>query len=131
MDVASKCIRCGSTAHSTRQHDEGKIPGQEVAAKSGSAAKKPAVKKNATGPTDGVKSLFVHHDQCWQRTTRSPGIPDVVEPPFRMQVFEDPCIASWQSRDDCLCKQCEKKRKKTAFVAAQKKRRAADKGRAG
>ena len=123
------CIRCGSRAHSTRDHDEGRAngPGAAVAA----AGKKPAPKKNASGPSVGVKSLYIHHDRCWGRPSRNPGIPDVIEPPFRLQVYEDPCVASWQDRDQCLCKDCEKRRKKVAFVDAQRKRRIADRGKAG
>ena len=124
--VAVLCIRCGSRAHTTRDHDEGKIgPG------AGAAAKKPGAKKAVGVGTDhsaGVTALYVHHDKCWARPQRSPGIPEVIEPQFRMQPFEDPCIASWSDRDVCLCKLCEKKRKKAAFVLSQKKKKIAERG---
>lgn len=124
------CIRCGSRAHTTREHDEGKhlAPGEKGAAPA-AIKKKDGPKKNDTGPTTGVKKLFVHHDRCWARPNANAGIPDVIEPPFRLQVYEDPCIASWQSRDQCLCKLCEKKAKKVAFVNSQKKKRIAERGK--
>lgn len=132
------CIRCGSRAHTTRDHDEGKTGGVAAAAAGGGTSAAAGKKKKAdsatvakAGVSASVKNLFVHHDKCWSRTSPSPGIPDVIEPPFRMQPYDDPCIASWGSRDECLCKECEKKRKKTAFQESQRKKRIAEKGKYG
>ena len=123
------CIRCGSTTHTTRDHDEGKVGG--AAGTNAAGGKKKATEKKGSANSAGVKALYVHHDQCWARPARNPGIPDVIEPPFRMQPFHDSCIASWQSRGECLCKNCEKKRKKAAFIESQKKKRIAEKGKYG
>ncbi len=142
------CIRCGSRAHSTRDHDEGKVAGAAGAAADPKKKKKtsqspaPGAKAGAAGgaaaaagakggPSETLKKLYVHHDKCWARPARNPGIPDVIEPPFRMQPFEDPCIASWSDRDECLCKECEKKRKKSAFQESQRQKRIAERGKFG
>ena len=130
MSETMICIRCGSKTHTTRDHDEGKIGGAAGAA--GAKKKKDSSSAQAGAATSsGVKSLYVHHDTCWARPSRNPGIPDVVEPPFRMQPFSDPCIAGWGSRDQCLCRECEKKRKKAAFVESQRQKRIAEKGKFG
>ncbi len=50
-DTTQICIRCGSRAHSTRDHDEGKVGGAPA------ATKKPAAKKAADG---GVGALLLH-----------------------------------------------------------------------
>ena len=130
------CIRCGSTTHTTRDHDEGKVGGAAGGNNSNSAAsaaakKKAAAEKKGSANSAGVKALYVHHDQCWARPSRNPGIPDVIEPPFRMQPYQDTCVAAWESRGECLCKNCEKKRKKQAFIESQKKKRIAERGKYG
>ena len=134
-----QCIRCGSKEHSTRDHDEGKIGG--AASPSLKRAKTPnAVRRlgSATPRSPGphspsrnlaLKSKALQPDSCWKSVGRSPGIPDVLDPPFRERTPDGQCL-TLQSRlpsalkDKCPCKACQKRAEKDALNALRRQGKA-------
>jgi hypothetical protein len=118
--AAAVCIRCGSKDHSTRDHDEGKIPGGKAAA----APKKPPPKTAPAVGADGkVKPL--QHRVCWKKVSRNAGIPALFDPlrdkPIRERYVERK-HESFQVQEhvNCPCLACEKKKAKAELDWARK-----------
>ena len=109
--MAAVCIRCGSKEHSTRDHDEGKIPGGKPAA----APKKVPPKSAPATPADLRKPL--QHKVCWKTITRRAGIPALMDPlrdkPIREKFVERKHESFLcQQHINCPCLSCENKKKK-------------------
>ncbi len=118
--AAAVCIRCGSKEHSTRDHDEGKIPGGKPIA----APKKPPPKSAPVRDADGkIKAL--QHRVCWKKNARSCGIPALYDPlrdkPIR-EKFQEQKHESFKAQEhiNCPCLLCEKKKQKADLIWARK-----------
>jgi hypothetical protein len=126
MIAAAVCIRCGSKEHSTRDHDEGRIPGGKAAA----APKKPPPKSAPPVGGDGQKKpAKLQHRDCWKKVPRNAGIPALFDPlrdkPIREKfVDKKHDIFVHQEHLNCPCATCEKKRAKAALDWARKQGKA-------
>lgn len=108
--VATICIRCGSKEHTTREHDEMTNPKKKI---NPNAAKKAA----ATAQTieSKLQAGWLTPDRCWQRIKPHPGIPEVLDKPFRDRFYADPCLTKFHCREPCPCKKCVGQRNKRAI----------------
>eukprot|EP01084_Bolivina_argentea_P205899 351647_1 len=107
------CIRCGARDHTTRDHDEGKT-GAGGPAKA-AAPKAPSKKGTSKAPVAApVKRLYtpVSHERCFKTSLKSPGIPELIDPPLRELGYKDLTMTNWGCRDGCFCQKCEKRRLK-------------------
>ena len=116
---ANICIRCGSRDHTTRDHDEGKA-GVKAAAKPTPKKTRPATAGSPNAADKKPKTTIVAHDKCFKTSLKSPGIPDIVDPPFRERNYKDQEQTLWFCRENCTCKACEKKRSKRAADLARR-----------
>jgi hypothetical protein len=117
------CIRCGSRDHTTRDHDEGKV-GKGLKPSSPKKTRPASSSANAAGsgsPREEKKTQ-VTHDRCFKTSLKSPGIPDILDPPFRERNYRDLPQTNWTCRENCHCKECEKKRLKKAQNAAKRQK---------
>jgi hypothetical protein len=136
-----QCIRCGSKDHSTREHDEGKIggaasPNVKRAKSPGASHRLPSasIDRGSPGPHSpsrnlALKAKSLQPEMCWKSVGRCPGIPEILDPPFRERGDDGQCL-TLQSRlpgalkVKCPCKTCQKKAEKEALNALRRQGKA-------
>jgi hypothetical protein len=113
--MAAVCIRCGSREHSTRDHDEGNIPGGKA------APKKPPPKKAVEKPKD-APAAKLQHPVCWKNPTKKWKIPDIMDKPLpgRWTPPQDNIEVECYRHPFCPCLKCQKAKQKKELEALRR-----------